>query len=165
MGNPDFLTWASDGWVPDYEGQEQPYTAYEFDYTWLRDGAEYNAPPLTTLAEVENAIRILYEFRRLEGLEQEITFPVADYYWDDGDRGLYGIPDDTFEMCSVNTQRLGLIYLQFYYKFVGDTRSLNWYPLLNNIIDWMMEQEEETSSEDSAEAVEEASTSDLTIVG
>mmetsp|Transcript_1288 Transcript_1288/g.1736 ORF Transcript_1288/g.1736 Transcript_1288/m.1736 type:complete len:92 (+) Transcript_1288:443-718(+) len=80
---------------------------------------------LTTLSEMEKAMGVLFRFRADSGLERQIMLKVA------------ALEDSEFAMCSSNTQKLGKIYQEFYNKYVADTRAINYYPMLDNIVSWM----------------------------
>ena len=78
---------------------------------------------------MEEAIAVLFRFRANNGLESEIAFRRV--------LKIAGIPPSKFAMCSKETVKLGDSLLEIYYDNVGDTRPYNYYPMLDNIIEWM----------------------------
>ena len=50
------------------------------------------------------------------------------------------IPEDNFDECSKSTEDLGLIYKDTLEENCCDLRSMNYYPLLDNIVAWMDEE-------------------------
>ena len=74
---------------------------------------------------------VLFKFRANNGLESEIMFKIAS------------IPDSEFAMCSRGTVKQGKAYQEIYYANVGDTRPFNYYPMLDNLAEWIQKTYEE----------------------
>ena len=47
------------------------------------------------------------------------------------------VPRSEYAMCSPNTQNLAEIYTNYMYQFCCDERPMNYYPLLDRIVEWM----------------------------
>jgi len=77
--------------------------------------------------DIAEAISTLFYFRSYKGLEDEVYGNYSDFDWDEV---------ETY-MCSSNTQDLSSIYTTYISNNLYDMRTLNYYPLLDRIIEWL----------------------------
>ena len=77
--------------------------------------------------DIAEAISTLFYFRSYKGLEDEVYGNYSDFDWDEV---------ETY-MCSSNTQDLSSIYGTYISNNLYDMRTLNYYPLLDRIIEWL----------------------------
>ncbi len=82
---------------------------------------------LDTYEEMDRAIGLLFDWRAANGLEtnpSECT--------DNGE-----VSPESYEMCSSTTIRLAKIYQNYITLNQCDDRDYNYYPLLDNILEWL----------------------------
>ena len=97
--------------------------------TWDQSLIDKFSSNLRTEKEVESAIDELLWWRSNHGLEAMIAYRRR--------LSVMYIPDETFDMCSSQTYQLGLIYRNSMMDNCCDSRSINFYPLLDRIVSWM----------------------------
>ena len=135
VDNSAFLDWTTADWKESWsfkEGRdtERPGLSKEMDRMFT---TKINKDQMIdTLADMEEAMAVLFRFRANIGLESEIAFRRRVLR-------IAGIPESEYAMCSSETKALGDRIVEVYYANVGDTRPANYYPMLDNLNEWMEE--------------------------
>ena len=137
--NQEFYEWVISG-----EQQEQQTFYDSFDYEegfveafgshddWEdANGQVVEAQPLRTYNDLDNAMYYLYMLRYTKGLESE-------YHW--GRRMLLSyslIQAEDYAICSESTQELAATLVGIVNDGTIDQRDQYYYPLLDNMIEWL----------------------------
>lgn len=81
---------------------------------------------------MEKAFSVLYWWRASNNLELPVDFRRRnlDIWWS---------PESEYEMCSAETQEIASILVDYRAGKSIDGRTLNYYPLLDRIVEWMDE--------------------------
>ena len=87
------------------------------------------ALPLRTVEQMNDAVNTLYWWRADYGLEHPVMFrrQLSRMY----------LPPEAYGMCSAATRPLGDIFVDFIYGNCCDSRPMNYYPMLDRLVDWM----------------------------
>ena len=96
VDNDKFLDWTTDDWKKSYrqtKNGNRPDLNKEMSRTFTTKFDK--SQEITTLADMEKAMAVLFRFRARIGLEHEIMFKLAS------------IPKSEYAMCSEGTQKLG----------------------------------------------------------
>ena len=124
--NRDFEAWTVSDWIDSLNyspEKEVPQWNDSLRKSWSEDFTEpedFNSPMYE-----------LVSWRASYGMETMIAFRRR--------LAIAFTPAEEYEMCSPNTQNLAEILINYSIYSCCDDRSYNFYPLLDRIIDWMVE--------------------------
>ena len=91
---------------------------------------EDTAPlPFRDADELFSALEAVFWYRMEYGLEYAVL----------ARRSIAYVDPSEYSMCSLDTQRLVENYLDVYYGYAGDTRVENYYPLFDDVVEWIDE--------------------------